>query len=372
MKISFVRGAYLNNFEGQNYNFPLTGYSSLFPLDDCVSFPLVKLPSISDLQKISFLDKPIKYLANRTLGDSQILFGLEKYICNSDIVHVADPHYYYSYQAARLKAKGMIRKLVSTWWETIPFNNESTSAKKRIKKFTMSQMDIFICHSEKAKNCLVEEGISLQKILIIPLGVDTSLFRPQVREKTLDFTILFVGRLVKEKGILDLYEVFKQTISNNKNINIKLRIVGSGPLESSLRRHIQKDSFQDRVTIEHKSYREMPEVYRQSNILCVPSIKIKTWEEQYGMVFVEAMASGLPVVSYTSGAISELVQGAGLLTEQGNINQLAGSLKRLCSDSQLCSKIGTIGRERAVKLFDAQKTAEAIQKLYKNLMDTYE
>ena len=370
MKISIVRGAYLNNYEGQNYNLPLIGYSSLFPLDDHVPFLLVKLPSISDLQKISFLDKPIKYLANRTLGDSQILFGLEKYISSSDIVHIADPHYYYSYQSARLKEKGIVKKLVSTWWETIPHNNESTGAKKRIKKFTMNQVDMFICHSESAKKCLIEEGISSQKITLVPLGVNISLFRPKVREKTSDFIILFVGRLVKEKGIMDLYEVFKQIGSKEKNII--LRIVGSGPLESLLKIAIRKDGFQDRVTIEHKSYQKMHEVYRQADILCVPSKKINTWEEQYGMVFVEAMASGVPVVSYATGAIPELIRDAGLLTNEGNIEQLAQSIKRLYSDSKLCVKIGTIGRERAKKLFDAQKTAIAIQKLYESVVNNHE
>ena len=141
MKVAFVRGAYLNNFEGQNYNldkktFQISGYSSLWPIDSHVPFSVIKLPSPADLQKFPLCNKPIKYIANRTLGDSQLLWRLESHIQDADIVHVADPHYFYAYQAAVLKAHGQIKKLVSTWWETIPFNNESVSAKKRIKKYT--------------------------------------------------------------------------------------------------------------------------------------------------------------------------------------------------------------------------------------------
>lgn len=371
MRISFIRGAYLNNFEGQNYQLPnskykMTGYSSLMPIDSHVSFPVVKLPSLADIQIVPFLNKPIKYIANRTLGDSQLLWGLEKYISGSDIVHVGDPHYYYSYQAAMLKAKKQVKKLISTWWETIPFNNESTIAKKRIKKYTMNQVDMFLCYSEKARKCLLTEGVLSNKITVIPLGVDLTLFSPKINNESKNITILFVGRLVEEKGIMDVYEAFKRIAHSNKQT--KLKIVGSGPLRDKLQSLIQKDGFQNKVTLEHKSYQEMPKVFNQADIFCVPSKKTVTWEEQYGMAFIEAMASGLPIVSYTTGAIPELVGGGGLLVQTGDTELLAQLLKRVCSDIQLRSKIGTIGRERAVKLFDAKKTAYAIEKLYTQII----
>ena len=365
MKISFVRGAYLNNFEGQNYALPITGYSSLFPLDTNVPFPLVKLPSIADLQKIAFLNKPIKYIANRTLGDSQILFGLENYIRGSDIVHVADPHYYYSYQAARLKAEGAIKKLVSTWWETIPFNNESTPAKKRIKRYVMSQVNMFVCYTERAKNCLIAEGITEERIKVIPLGVDLEYFKPVKKNESNRFTILFVGRLIEEKGILDLYEAFKMVSQNEQQV--MLRIVGAGPLENRVQKLIQKDGFQNRVIIEHKSYKEMPSVFQQADILCVPSKNTKTWEEQYGMVFVEAMASGIPIISYATGSIPRVVGNAGLFAKENNSNELFALIIQIIRAKDLSAKLGTIGRERAEKVFDTRKTRNEIYKLYKTL-----
>lgn len=366
MKISFIRGAYLNNSEGQNYNLPITGYSSLFPLDAHVAFPLIRLPSLADLQKIPLLDKPVKYLTNRIVGDSQILFELEKHIEGSDIVHVADPHYYYSYQAARLKAVGAIKKLILTWWETIPFNNESTYAKKRIKKYTMSKVDMFLCHNEKAKNCLLNEGVFAERITLIPLGVDLTVFRAKSDYESRQCTILFVGRLVDEKGLLDLYEAFK--ILTHSRQDTTLQIVGDGPLRNILQKLIQKDGLHDRVTIEHKSYSEMPEVFHHADIFCVPSRKTPTWEEQYGMVFVEAMASGLPILSYDTGAIKEVVEGRGILVEEGDIKGIVTSLTQLIKSRELRQKIGTMGRERAEKIFDAQKTSEKIYKLYEALI----
>jgi len=365
MKISFIRGAYLNNFEGQNYELPITGYSSLFPLDTQVPFPIVKLFSIADLQRIPYLEKPIKYIANRTWGDSQILFGLELHIAHSDIVHVADPHYYYSFQAAQLKKEGKIRKLVSTWWETIPFNNESTFAKKRLKKFVMSQVDLFLCYTKRARECLITEGVQPEKITVIPLGVDLKRFYPSKNKARVRKTILFVGRLVEEKGILDLYEAYKIVSRNVQRIT--LRIVGSGPLENTLRRLIQKDGFQDTVIIEQRSYQQMPEVFRQADIFCVPSKKTKTWEEQLGMVFIEAMASGIPIITYNTGAIKGIVGDAGIVVAEGDIQGLVTSIIRIIEVKELGYKIGTIGRERAKSMFDAAKTADRLFKMYTSL-----
>ena len=365
MKISFVRGAYLNNFEGQNYDLPITGFSSLFPIDDQVPFPLVKLPSLADLQKMPFLTKATKYIMNRTLGDSQILFGLEDKIKNSDIVHVGDPHYYYSYQAAQMRKRSSVKYLISTWWETIPFNNESTGAKKRIKKYTMSHVDVFICYTDQAKKCLIAEGVSQKKIKVIPLGVNLSRFAPAQKKSNGIFTILFVGRLVEEKGILDVYEAFKKIRFAGNLVN--MRIVGSGPLESTLRANIKKDEFEDCITIEKKSYQDMPSLFQQADILCVPSKKTKTWEEQLGMVFIEAMASGLPIVTYDTGSIREVVQNAGFIVTENDIQGLVSSLLRIIEVKDLREKIGTIGRERAEKLFDAKKAKNKIYELYKAL-----
>ena len=374
MKVAFVRGAYLNNFEGQNYNldkktFQISGYSSLWPIDSHVPFSVIKLPSPADLQKFPLCNKPIKYIANRTLGDSQLLWRLESHIQDADIVHVADPHYFYAYQAAVLKAHGQIKKLVSTWWETIPFNNESVSAKKRIKKYTMEYVDVFLCYSEKAKRCLLTEGIKPQRICVIPLGVDLSRFQNTERTATKKKQILFVGRLVEEKGVLDLYDAFRVLVKKLDYVHLK--IVGDGPLKKTLKHRIHNDNLQEKVSIIHKSYQEMPDVYKDADIFCLPSKKTATWEEQYGMVFVEAMACGLPIISYKNGAITELVGEAGIFVKEEE-SELTASLLSLSTDRHKRTKIGTMGEARAKKLFDSAKTARAIENLYLTVLKNNE
>lgn len=373
IKVALVRGKYLNNFEGQNYIFDpekiaLTGISSIYPIHQRAPFPTMKLPSLADLGNNRFL----KYTLNRLLGDSQILFGLEKLVPRFDIFHTADPHYYYSYQLARLRNKGVIKRLIMTSWETIPFNNETVARKKRIKQFTLKNVDYCICHTNKAKAVLVAEGIGEDKIKIIRLGVDLKKFKQTDSKKRQDknITILFVGRLIEEKGIMDAYEAYRK-IQNSKyrgqNYYIKFRIVGEGELKKHLFNMIKKDGFVGQVSVEKKDYEEMPKVYQKTDILVMPSKSTRTWEEQYGMVLIEAMATGLAIIAYKSGAIPEIVGDTGILVKEGDTKGLTQALSTLVLNQDLRKKLGTMARKRVVLLYDAQKTAQEIGKIYEEV-----
>lgn len=364
IKVALVRGKYLNNYEGQNFRLPknrvaLSAIASRFPLDTNVNFPLIELPSLSD-----FDSKFTKIIANRTLGDSQILFGLEKYAGKFDIFHSADPHYYYSYQLARLRQRRTINRLLLTSWETIPFNNETVKHKKLIKKFSMSNADLFLCYTQKAKDCLIKEGVKENKIKVIKLGVDLSRFC-QSQSTTKDLTLLFVGRLVEEKGALDLYEAFKKTEGK------RLKIVGTGPLESKIERLIKKDRLSDSVTIENKTYPEMPKVYQSADIFVMPSRRTKTWEEQYGMVLIEAMASGLPIIAYNTGVIAENLGSAGILIKENDVGELSRQIRRLVQSKTLRLKLGTMGKKRAHDFFDSRKFATKIVNLYETINSNF-
>jgi len=344
MKVALVRGGYLNNFEGQNYatlgkSIKLTAISSLKPLHSHFRFPVIKLPSLYDLAFST-------WLANRTLGDRQILFGLDNVVREYDIVHTADPHYYYSYQLAKLRKEKSIRCLISTSWETIPFNNESTHAKKTIKRFTMKHIDRFLCYSDKAKKSLIKEGVSSRKISVIRLGVDLAKFKAKSEKLKVNkrqgdkVRVLFVGRDVPEKGLADLRGSIKHLIEPER---VELLVASDIP------------------------YEKMPEVYKLSDIFVMPSKTTKTWEEQYGMVLIEAMASGLPIIAYRSGAIPELLGQAGILIPEGNVRKLSKALADLVLSVDKRTKLGRLARKRAEKLFDSRRFSLEVAKLYKQV-----
>lgn len=372
IKAAFVRGSFLNNFEGQNYIFDprdieLVGFSSLRPMENEFPFPVVRLPSIPDFLPGS--SRAVKVIANRTFGDMQVLFGLGQYIKGFDIVHTADPHYYYSYQLARLRQKGIVKRLLVTSWETIPHNNETVKRKKKIKHFVLEHADRFLCYTQKAKECLVKEGVKPGKIDVVPLGVNADRFHPAKSRKAGPLRLLFAGRLVPEKGILDLYGVFKELYVKAPAFkDARLRIAGSGPLEKRLRRMIRKDKLDAAVTIKPAPYGKMPGLYREADIFTLPSRRSPTWEEQYGMVLVEAMASGLPIAAYDTGAIAEVTGGGALLVKEGDTAALASALLSLASPPERM-RIGTIGRERALSALNSRKASAAIARVYKSMLE---
>lgn len=374
IKVAFVRGAYLNNFEGQNYIFDpkeiqLTAFASKYALHSKFLFAIQSLFSLSDLEHIPFLrdikiyKKAVKYISNRTLGDKQILFGLEKYADQFDIFHSADPHYYYSYQLAKLRVKGKIKKLILTSWETIPFNNESTKAKKHIKYFSLQHADQILCYTEKAKQTLITEGIAQDKIIVIPLGIDLKKFIPIKKKDNKTLEILCVSRLVSEKGVFDVYEAFKNIVQNYK-AEVTLRFVGEGELQDELQKRIFHDSLQHIISIEQKEYQDIPSVFQHADIFVLPSQSTQTWEEQYGMVFMEAMASGLPIIATKTGAIEEIIGDAGILIKEKNSEELQKALITLIQSSPLRKEIGEKAREKAINCYDAQRTIEKIGTMY--------
>ncbi len=358
IRVAFVRGKYLNSSEGQNFIFTkkdgiiLTGISSKKPLHEDLPFPTIKLPSLSDI----FEGRVPRIIANRTLGDIQNLESLEDLAGDFDIFHTADPHYYYSYQLARMRKQGRVKALVSTWCETIPFNNESTYAKKKLKSFTMNYVDHYITLSERAKDALMKEGVGGKKITIIPMGVDLKRFKEKRENRgNKKLTILFVGRLVPEKGVLDLVEAFLNIERNN----VELKIVGEGPLKEEVEKRLEHK-------IASTGYSTINTQYQEADIIVIPSKTISTWEEQYGMVAVEAMASGLPIIAYKSGSLPLVLAEAALWVKEGNIAGLAEALRSLVDNSQLRFKLGTIARRRAEARYDSISVKDRYKKLYED------
>ena len=359
MKISVVRGAFLNPFELQNI-YPLKDrhdivtYSSLKPINSNINLPLVKLPSLTDMP-LPFYKYP---LLNRVFADAHYLLGLEKKIAGSDIVHVAETYYHYTHQALVAKRKGLVKKVVSTVWETIPNNNESLKGRRTFKQEARQQIDHFLAVTEKAKKALIVEGVGEEKITVVPLGVDLKKFNPIKKQRKGKVKILFVGRLVEEKGVGDLVAAFLKL--REKKLSVELILLGDGPLK--------KDLVGIRgVKLKKSSYQSISRFYSQADIFCLPSQSTKTWEEQYGMVLLEAMASGLPIVTTRTGAIQEVCGDVALYSHQKSSDNLAKNLEKLLVDHKLRKKLSSLSLKRAKKKYDHYQAADRIETVYKNL-----
>lgn len=164
-----------------------------------------------------------------------------------------------------------------------------------------------------------------QKIQIQPLGCNTSQFSPNYRVENLwsqgkEKIILFVGRLVEKKGVRYLIEAMQW-------VRGRLIIVGDGPLQCELMRLTETMRLQDRIYfLGAKTHEELPEIFASADVFVAPSVTAKDKDKEgFGLVILEAMASGLPVVASRSGGITEIIHHGenGLLAEERDSQGLA-------------------------------------------------
>jgi glycosyltransferase involved in cell wall biosynthesis len=383
--VGILRGPSLNPYEGQcfkklpEYGFQpigITTYDNAFNLSE-IPFPTrvghnfvtITRGKFGKIQRLA--RKITKY---RFDPYNFVVYGLEGLAKGLDIIHSADIWYPYTYQAVKTGIPTVI-----TEWENIPFNFEELPYSK-IKKYNREHVAHFIAITEKAKEALMMEGVSPDRISVIPGGIDCDKFTPvasnMLTNKRLDIPedkikILFAGRLVREKGILDLLKAFSAVLKITQNV--ELLIVGSGPEEmrTEIAWLLAMLKIGDKVKfLGSIRYADMPQIHNLADIFCLPSIETKTWAEQFGYSMVEAMACGKPVVSTWTGSIPEIVKHrtTGILVEPNNSNALLLALEELLLNKQEREVFGRNGRDWVLQRFEANKVASQLASIYREFV----
>lgn len=183
---------------------------------------------------------------------------------------------------------------------------------------------------------------------IIPNGVDLERFgsdSSNPRPARQGVTILFVGRLEKRKGFATLFEAYAQLKS--KNQPVRLQVVG--PIDNRTRQFYQRMARSRGVTdIEFTGYispRQLPAYYQNADIFCAPAVAA----ESFGIVLLEAMAAGIPVVaSDIAGYRTVIAAGQeGVLVPPGQPDALARAIQNLVEQPQQRNEMGLRGRQKA-------------------------
>jgi len=203
---------------------------------------------------------------------------------------------------------------------------------------------------------------------IIPNGIDIERFSPDgpQREEFADdkLNILFVGRLEKRKGLDYLLRACAKV--KKRFSNFRLIIVGPGTrLRPGYEKFIEDSHLTDVVSTGFVPSTELPAYYRSADIFCAPS----TGGESFGIVLLEAMASGKPVVATDiEGYASVLTHGEeGLLVPPRDEEALAQALLSLLNDKSLRHQMGAKGRIKAEK-YSWANVAQQVMDYYTSLL----
>jgi glycosyltransferase involved in cell wall biosynthesis len=247
---------------------------------------------------------------------------LEDHLAGADVGHAAEIGPWFAAQAARAKRR-LPFKLVLTVWETIAWREAYRwPRERRYRRAVLPAADLFLPTTERARQGLLLEGVDPGRMEVCPPGIELAHFaRPAGGGRGAGHEILSAGRLVWEKGHQDVLRAFaalRGGLVGPPRDDVRLRIVGDGPERKRLERYAADLGVAEHVTFVPKvRYEEMPQVYANASCLVLASLPTRTWEEQFGMVLVEALAAGTPVVAASSGAIPEVVGDAAELFTPG-------------------------------------------------------
>ena len=175
-------------------------------------------------------------------------------------------------------------------------------------------------------------------------GADESVFYPAADRKSTPetTTVLFAGRLVEDKGVHVLLDAMR--LLEREGVRLRAHIVGSSSFgmgkETDYTRRLKATSPASVEFFPYRSGAGLGDLFRRADMFCSPSV----WEEPFGLVNVEAFASGLPVVSTCGGGSGEIfAHGGGILVERGSAVELASALRRLAENPELRTRLGQQG-----------------------------
>jgi colanic acid/amylovoran biosynthesis glycosyltransferase len=227
----------------------------------------------------------------------------------------------------------------------------------------------YLAVSNFIRNSAISKGFPADQIQVHYIGVDTKEFSSESPVSSRGKRVLFVGRLVEKKGCEFLIRAM--SVVQNRMPDAELMIIGTGPLEETLAKLAEDVSCKCRFVGAQPSD-IVKEHLSRSRVFCVPSVVAQNGDaEGFGIVFVEAQAMGVPVVSFRTGGIPDAVAHGetGFLNEEGDVAGLARSIEMLLADDGLWSAFSGAGRKRVQESFCLRTQTEKLELIYDDLIN---
>ncbi len=233
---------------------------------------------------------------------------------------------------------------------------------RAVKRWVMAQADGLTVVSKAMKDYAVGLFGEPGKISVLSMGVDGSgVFVPDENAARGEDELLYAGRLTEQKGVVSLIRALP--VIHRQHPLVTLTVAGAGPQEKELRVLSRELGVERQVRfLGAVDNARLPELYRRATAFVFPSLG-----EGFGLVCVEALFCGCPVVASDLPAVREIV-GDGdvaLLFPPGDSDKMASRVLDLLADRALQRRLGQAGRAWAVRRYDWQGVAKA----YSTLLD---
>jgi colanic acid/amylovoran biosynthesis glycosyltransferase len=243
-------------------------------------------------------------------------------------------------------------------------------------KRVFKEMELFLVMSEDMKKDLVALGAPAEKVVVHYYGTDVRRFRFEGRSyaQKSRFNILSVGTLEAKKGQHHLLAALRLLADEYPEIDFTVTFVGDGPLMPQLVKTVHEYHWDDRVTFTGHVPHESPELeryYKEADafvLFC--TTQPDGDKEGIPGTIVEAMASGLPIISTSHAGIPEIIQHAkeGILLEEGDVGGLKNALAHLATDENLRCSLGKAAATRALTSLSLEEKTRKLEMIYDSLI----
>ena len=237
------------------------------------------------------------------------------------------------------------------------------------QKKLKNQGDKFICVSDFTAQQALRHGFPENKIVQHYIGIDIDKYKPRERQDYQGI-ILHVARLVEKKGTAVLINAIKHV--KERNADVKLVIIGDGPLMGELKAQVSSLGLERNVTFTGAlSHGDVMTWMRKASMLVLPSITAKTGDaEGLGMVLLEAAVTSVPVIGTRHGGIPEAIidEHTGFLVRERDANQLAERIDYLLNNEQTSFEMGDNARNFIREKFNLSEQTLKLEKIYQELI----
>ena len=227
-------------------------------------------------------------------------------------------------------------------------------------KRCVEQFAAIIVVTESERKWILSQGISGDKVHVIPCGAPVDVFRPSGQKNGGSVQFVMASRLSPDKGCEISIAAFARVAA--KVDDVQLHIYGDGPARLDLERLVTNLGLEDQVTFHgYVEEARLAVMLPSHDVFIQHSVR----KEGSPVSIVETMACGLPVVATPVGGIPEQVaEGTtGLLVPEQDVTAMASAMSRLALDRQLRHQFGQAGRDRAESLFDSAVQLRRLDKV---------
>ncbi len=305
---------------------------------------LISSPRAEGLIERTLMDENVD-IAHVSLSFSLLDFSLPQLCHSLGIPIVATFHAPYD---RRLRLWGIGSRLLYRSWS-----------------IALAKYDAVVIFSERQRDILAEYGLPVERIYVIPNGVDVDVFRPAPstykEEVGAEVLIVYCGRLDPEKNVGTLLRTFQGLKLPPSH---KVVIVGSGIEYDRLRNRYGGETIIFTGLVGNKD--ELMRILQAGDVFVLPSDV-----EGLSIAMLEGMACGMATVATDVGCDAEALGGAGIVIDPHNLeSQLRVALRVLIEDPDLRRSLGEKARQRVVSRYSLQHNIDQVTRLYQQLIAT--